>query len=172
MWTQKDIQEAGSLGLWLLLGLHKGFLGEQTKVTGAHTDKEQHETFRFFYLGRDDMVGFVDNYHRRTLPAHNYVTQDWYEKLGGMSPHAAWEGPEMLPTSSVLAGNRLRAEALPVLAELNGGTFSKKPKIKLPPKQLEIDYEDRPDVGTEWVPPPKPKFKLKKPSPFKLKRRT
>ena len=97
------------------------------------------------------------------------MTEDWFEKLGGRSPHAAWEGPEMLPTSSVLAGNRLRAEALPVLALLRGGGISKKPKIKLPPKQLEIDYDDRPDIGTDWAPPPKPKFKLKKASPFKLK---
>lgn len=168
-YTRQRLQEMGSIEIWCVLALHKGRLGEQTKYTNKGTDTEKAYHFTYFYLGRDDVVGVDDGRCRRAMEASLFVTQEWYDQLGTMNPHAPWEGPEPLAYGSAQAYNRMREDALPALKLLNGGTSKPKLKLKTKPQRY-IAYEDRPDVGVDVT--AKRGFKLRKPGKFKLKGRS
>lgn len=146
-YTVERVREMGSIQLWCELGLHKGFLSDETKYTNQGTDTQKDYYFRYFYLGRDDVVGVCDTYSRRAMQSSLFVTKHWHRELGAMNPNDPWQGPELSPRLSVVAGNRMKELVGPVLEMLQGGL--RKPTLKLKPKltQQRILFEDRPDVG-------------------------
>lgn len=141
------------------MGLHRGYLG------GTKQDK-------FYYLGRQDVVGILGGGYRHVFSVHP-VASDWYHKLQTLNPHDPWQGPACNnpdeETQKVF--KRLMEPARDYLNEKERGV-KVKPKLNLKKAPRYIAYEDRPDVGIEvkakpkinfkpTLPPVKPKIKFK-----------
>lgn len=160
MYSRRQLDEMGSGGLWINMGLHRGLIctmpssykGEDSEYWGAER--------KLYYLGNSDAVGLLGPDGRQVFALVHFPTHAEY--VYRLNPHRPLEGPVLPQRFNRIQENLNLHNAHHALKMLGGGVAIPRHTFRLKPKTIAPD--DVPDVGVErastWVTKPK-LFKLK-----------
>jgi hypothetical protein len=152
--ARRNIERMSVLTLWCEFGLHKGLIAEEHYIRHEGTSREREIHFRYFNIGHEDFIGLCDTFSRRAMWKSHYAGCEWFTAWERSDKGSKWQGPATSPRASLQAINHQQERAAFVLDILHTKgkptlVLSQKPKLIMKSK--------------------KPTFRLKGPSPFKIK---